>query len=205
MSPKDSFFYRQRQKKKRFFREIIIGIFVINILCYIFINYFFFPVKITNDFYEPWIQKNKTLWVKKINLKNKIKNIQRGDFILIDGFDKKKKEYNFFFLIPFSFYKVNFYNNLNLKRVVALPGEKIRINKKNIYIDGKIISMKFLNMEQQNIQKEIFNRDFVEEIFVPNNYIFVLNPNWQINNDSRKYGFLPIENITGKIYQQNQK
>lgn len=92
MSSKDSFFYRQRQKKKRFFREIIIGIFVVNILCYIVINYFFFPVKITNDFYEPWIQKDKTLWVKKINLKSKIKNIQRGDFILIDGFEKKKKK-----------------------------------------------------------------------------------------------------------------
>lgn len=202
MPPQDSFFYRQKQKKKQFLKRLIITIFSLNIICFITINYFFFPVKIKTKFYEPLIKENKTLWAKSLTSK-KIDSLERGDFIFINGFENKK-EFNFFFFIPFSFSSIRFYNELVLQRVIAFSGEKIKIDKKRIYIDDQPIEVKFLNVEKQNINKEVFNRDFVKEIFVPNNYIFVINPNWQINNDSRKYGFLPIDNIVGKIYKQKE-
>lgn len=203
MTPQDSFFYRQKQQRKKFLKRIIIVIFLLNIICFVTINYFFFPVKITTTFYQPLIKKNKTLWAKSLTSK-KVNSLKRGDFIFINGFEKEKKRFNFFFFIPFSFSGIRFYDKLILQRVIAFPGEKIKIEKKKIYIDDQPVEIKFFNTEKQNIKKEIFHRDFLKETFVPNNYIFVINPNWQINNDSRKYGFLPIDNIVGKIYKQKE-
>lgn len=196
----ESIFYRKKQKKKRFIKRVFLVTFLINILCHLFVSYFYFPVKIKGNFYQPFYQQNQILWIKKVNFKENYKKLHRGDFVFIEASKKKRNWYSFlYYIIPFSFLHNNSYKKVTLQKVVAFPGEKIRISKKKIYINNELIEINFLNQGDDLIDEKIFNRDSMKESFVPNNYIVVINFNWQINNDSRKYGFLPIDDVVGII------
>ncbi|MEL1136378.1 signal peptidase I [Desulfitobacterium sp. THU1] len=75
-----------------------------------------------------------------------------------------------------------------IKRIVALPGDTIEISKHKTYINGQPIEEPYV-MEPQI--------KTLESLVVPEGSVFVMGDNRNNSADSREWGFLPIENISG--------
>lgn len=82
-----------------------------------------------------------------------------------------------------------------VKRVIGLPGENIHIKNGVVIINNKSVTEPYvpLSCKIKGYSQEM------REVEIPNDHIFVLGDNRDNSNDSRFWGTLPIENITGKV------
>ena len=110
-----------------------------------------------------------------------------------------------------------------IKRLIGLPGDKIKMVSNEIFVNDKKISTKILLNEKykfidvQRIEEKLPNNrsynvyEFVKpfldfdtnnfsEVTVPENHFFVLGDNRDNSRDSRSQavGFVPIENLIGR-------
>jgi signal peptidase I len=118
----------------------------------------------------------------------------------------------------------------SISRIVGLPGEKIKIEQGQIFIDGKKLNflygrahrlgqdvegLKMLlerdSLEEQlrkNIEGNIeqFQSSTMEEITIPSGHYFIVGDDWLRSNDSRVFGPIASEDIIGKVigYVQNE-
>lgn len=81
--------------------------------------------------------------------------------------------------------------NKNLvKRVIALPGERIVIKNNLIFINNKILFEDYLH--DINTPGEV-------DMTIPKGQIFVMGDNRKNSMDSREIGAIKIQNIIGKV------
>lgn len=82
-----------------------------------------------------------------------------------------------------------------VKRVVGTPGDRVRITAGRLYVNDR-------EMEQPHIDPRN-NRDpastTLAERVIPEGQVFVLGDNRDHSNDSRYWGYLPVENIIGRV------
>lgn len=124
------------------------------------------PVRVDGD------SMNSTLKDKEIVILNKLdKSIERFDIVIID----------------FDGYKL-------VKRVIALPGESIKYEDNNLYINDKIMEDIRLARTADFNLSEIY--DITE---IPEDYYFVMGDNRNNSSDSRDYriGLIHKDEIIG--------
>jgi len=116
-------------------------------------------------------------------------NFRQGDYLIID-------KLSFLFRQPKRGEVVVFNYPLNprqrfIKRIIALPGEKIEMK------DGKVkINEQYL--KEEYLSNSIQTTDDLD-IVVPQNQYFVLGDNRFSSLDSRQWGTLPKSNIIGRV------
>lgn len=81
---------------------------------------------------------------------------------------------------------------LYIKRVIALPGDHLEINNGNVYLNGKEQSEDYIPEEAQTEG----NIDYV----ISDGEIFVMGDNRENSSDSRYFGTVAIEDVTGKVF-----
>ena len=109
---------------------------------------------------------------KTLYISEKFKTIKRGDIITFYGYVDGEL--------------VNI-----IKRVIALPGEKITINGANVYINGELL-------EEPYVTYTYPSEDYLEKIIKENEY-FVMGDNRSSSVDSRNVGPIPKKNILGVL------
>lgn len=82
-----------------------------------------------------------------------------------------------------------------IKRIIGLPGEEIEYKDNILYINGEQIKEEF---ETGSITND-FNTNSLGSAKIPENMYLVLGDNRGDSTDSRKFGFVSIDDIIGKV------
>ncbi len=121
--------------------------------------------------------------------------LEDGDSLLVDKISYRFKDPQRFDIIvfPFQYAEDTFY----IKRIIGLPGEKVRIDGEgNIYINGEIL--------EENYGTEVIKEPgiAVNEITLGKDEYFVLGDNRNNSTDSRFdiVGNIHKKNIVGKAF-----
>jgi len=92
-----------------------------------------------------------------------------------------------------------------IKRVIGLPGEKVELKDKKVYINDKALDEPYVHFLQPPGQSSEFHevtsfdvRERYGPVTVPTDHYFVMGDNRDNSQDSRYWGFLPRDNVKGK-------
>jgi signal peptidase I len=144
---------------------------------------------------EPSVLQGDFLFAdKRYNCPNCKQHIQRGDVAI--------------FVYP---------NNRTLyyiKRIIGLPGERIRIENRTVFVNGEALTQgevqtaagRYLLTERgantsYQVQWSDTARAPAAEFVVPPGSVFVLGDNRSSSKDSREFGYVPMTDVVGKVRQ----
>jgi len=84
-----------------------------------------------------------------------------------------------------------------IKRIIGLPGEKVEINNGQIFINGRLLSEKYLNLAEDGSGSASGEN---LQIVLGNNEYFVMGDNRNHSSDSREWGPLARNFIIGRAW-----
>jgi signal peptidase I len=144
-----------------FFFSIVVSFFII--------LFVYQPVKVEGGSMEPGLEDQERIFINK--LVYRLESIERGDIIVFRYPRDPRKSF--------------------IKRVVGLPGDRVKISAGRVYVNGERILEPYVPGEYQD------SRSY-PEIEVPENNYFVLGDHRSMSNDSREFGSVPRSFIYGK-------
>lgn len=84
-----------------------------------------------------------------------------------------------------------------IKRVIGIPGDVIEIKKKQVFINGEAFGIKEYEKYENSDNRY---RDNFGPVTVPQESLFVMGDNRDNSNDSRFWGFVPMQDVKGKAF-----
>ncbi len=160
----------------------------------------------------PTLQENQRLILNRL-LRTKKEMPQRGDIITFEAPTVKGytsiEEMDFNNPVAkyenepkswwgkFTYYVLEFNKESYIKRVIALPGEHVKIENGKVYINGEELQEDYLVEETPaSLRGEPTFNDFV----VPENCVFAMGDNRDQSTDCRAFGCIPLEKIESKVW-----
>lgn len=156
------------------FIETIVTALVVFVIFYLFL---FQPHQVKGNSMLPGFTNGDFLLTNKISYRFSLP--KRGDVVVFKA--PRNKNYDY------------------IKRVVALPGEKIALRNGNIYINGSQLD------ESSYLEKNAYTKGgyFLpeeSEVVVPPEQYFVAGDNRLHSSDSREWGLVPKKDIIGRAW-----
>jgi signal peptidase I len=143
---------------------------VISVLVSMFIIIFLYqPVRVEGTSMLPVLEDQDRLFVNK--LAYRVGDIQRGDVVV--------------FLYPHD------HEKSYIKRVIALPGDTLRIDHGQVYVNEKKVAEPYVPVRFEDDRSQ-------PEITVPAHEYFVMGDHRSISSDSREFGAVDRSLIYGK-------
>jgi signal peptidase I len=127
------------------------------------------PVRVEGTSMLPMLQDQDRLFINKMAYR--VGEIHRGDVVV--------------FLYPHD------HEKSYIKRVIALPGDDLRIDHGQVYVNGDKVAEKY-------VPKRFADDRSQPEMTVPANEYFVMGDHRSISSDSRDFGPVDRELIYGK-------
>lgn len=86
-----------------------------------------------------------------------------------------------------------------IKRVIALPGETVKIEEDKVFVDGKELDEPYIRdvVEEYKKNNVYYNTNF-NEVKVPEDTVFVMGDNRRNSTDSRMLGPIADDKIIGR-------
>lgn len=166
--------------KKRYFRKIIPVVLLAIALAFIFRSFLFASYIVDGESMQPTLYDGNLLMVNKIVYD--LKDVDRFDVIVFHA----NEEYDY------------------VKRVIGVPGDEIEYKDDKLYINGQFVKEEFLEpFKKMNDKKPYTNNFTLEENTgekqVPDGKLFVMGDNREASLDSRKFGFVSVHQLVGKV------
>ncbi len=159
-----------------FFLDILeVVVFAIAIFLFIYLLVLQ-PHKIKGESMDPNFADGEYLLTEKVSYR--FREPARGDVIVFEAPGTKGDEF--------------------IKRVIGLPKEKVSLNNSRVYINDEVLTESYIS-ESTPTAGGVFLSDG-KEITVPPNHYFVLGDNRLASSDSRTWGFITKEAITGRAW-----
>jgi len=127
------------------------------------------PVKVEGGSMEPGLEDQERIFINK--LVYRWENVERGDIVVFRYPRDPRKSF--------------------IKRVIALPGDTVRISFGHVYVNGKPV-------DEPYVPEEFLDTKSYPETVVPENTYFVLGDHRSMSNDSRDFGPVPRSHIYGR-------
>jgi len=133
------------------------------------IMFLYQPVRVEGTSMLPMLEDQDRLFVNK--LAYRVGDIQRGDVVV--------------FLYPRD------HTKSYIKRVIALPGDRLRIERGRVYVNGKALAEPYVPSRFED------SRSHPETVLPAEDY-FVMGDHRSISSDSRDFGPVDRDLIYGK-------
>jgi len=159
-------------RQKSFLRDTLEIVFLALVL-YVVIQYAVQTVHVLGSSMYATLHDNDLLVASKISYK--LHPPQRGDIVVFKPPDEASRDF--------------------IKRIIALPGERIHIAKSVIYINGQVLREPYLP------EKWTYNNNWPasgQDQLIPPDEYFVMGDNRNHSSDSRTFGPIELDSILGK-------
>lgn len=155
------------------FLETIVVALSIFVVVYLFVVQ---PHEVKGSSMEPNFHNNEYILTDKISYK--FGPPQRGDVVIFKAPTNPDIDY--------------------IKRVIALSGERVKVVKGDVYVNGQKLPEPYLREPTQLFPGSALKEG--EEIIIPDDYLFVLGDNRPHSSDSREFGPIPKRLIIGRAF-----
>lgn len=158
----------------------------------------------------PTLIQDQRLWLNRWGRTTK-KMPERGDIITFEAPSKKTytmaeideanpiakyEDEPTSILGKFTYYVLEIGKDSYIKRVIALPGEHVKIENGKVYINGEELQEDYL---QEGIVTDVTGAGF-DDFIVPENCVFAMGDNRNHSTDCRAFGCIPLEKIESKVW-----
>jgi signal peptidase I len=144
-------------------------LFFAGLVSFLIIFFVYQPVKVEGGSMEPGLEDQERIFINK--LVYRWENIGHSDIIVFRYPRDPRKSF--------------------IKRVIGLPGDRVRIAFGHVYLNGKPV-------EEGYVPEDFMDTRSYPETVVPPNAYFVLGDHRSMSNDSREFGPVPRSYIYGK-------
>lgn len=156
---------RARPVLARWVRDILISLGV----SAFFIIFLYQPVKVEGTSMMPTLEDQERVFINKFVYR--LESIQRGDVVVFRYPRDTSKSY--------------------IKRVIAVPGDRVRIEDGLVYVNDRRIAESYVPEMYEDV------RSYSETVVPPHSY-FVMGDHRNLSNDSRDFGPVDEQYIYGK-------
>ena len=167
--PEDQSVVEPTEHRKRmvhsWLRDLVISV-VVSAFIIIFL---YQPVRVEGTSMLPMLEDQDRLFINKMAYK--IGDIHRGDVVVFLYPHDRTKSY--------------------IKRVIALPGDDLRIDRGQVYVNGHAIKEKYVPARFADDRSQ-------PGLVIPDNEYFVMGDHRSISSDSRDFGPVERDLIYGK-------
>jgi signal peptidase I len=144
------------------------------LIAVVLIVFIYQPVKVEGTSMSPTLQDKERIFINKFTYRFGLGSIERGDTVVFWYPQDPTKSY--------------------IKRVIGVPGDKIRIQEGLVYVNGNQLTEDYVPQDNRDMMTW---RDGMEQIVPPGRY-FVLGDHRNSSSDSRSWGYVPRDLIYGK-------
>jgi len=147
------------------------------LIAVVLIVFIYQPVKVEGTSMEPGLTDQERIFINKFTYEFHLGEIERGDTVV--------------FLYP------NDTSKSYIKRVIGLPGDRVRIDAGQVYVNGRPLAEEYVPSEYRDTLSWPSDARGVDRVVPEGNY-FVLGDHRSQSSDSRAWGFVPRGDIYGK-------
>ena len=133
------------------------------------ITFLYQPVRVEGTSMLPRLEDSDRLFINKFVYH--LSAIERGDVVVFHYPRDPEKSY--------------------IKRVIALPGDRLRIDRGEVWLNGK-------PLQEDYVPDEYRDSRSMAEIIVPDDFYFMMGDHRSISSDSREFGPVERSLIYGK-------
>jgi signal peptidase I len=144
------------------------------LIAVVLIVFIYQPVKVEGTSMMPALTDQERIFINKFTYRFGLGSIGRGDTVVFWYPQDPSKSY--------------------IKRVIGLPGDRVRIEDGEVYVNGEPLNEDYVPAENRDHASWHNGR---EEVVPPGKY-FVLGDHRNSSSDSRAWGFVPRNSIYGK-------
>ena len=150
------------------------------LIAVVLIVFIYQPVKVEGTSMMPTLTNDDRIFINKFTYEFGLGDIQRGDTVV--------------FWYPYD------RNKSYIKRVVGLPGDRVRIESGQVYVNDRALVEDYVPEAYKDAGSWPVPAPGqpVRDQEVPPKDYFVLGDNRSSSSDSRSWGYVPRENIYGK-------
>jgi signal peptidase I len=133
------------------------------------ITFLYQPVRVEGTSMLPRLEDHDRLFINKFVYR--ITAIERGDIVVFHYPRDPEKSY--------------------IKRVIALPGDRLRVDRGLVWLNGKALAERYVPEEYKDSRS-------MTEIVIPDGSYFMMGDHRSISSDSREFGPVDRDLIYGK-------